>query len=760
MVELTTLTKLLIVLGIAISVYFIYSKSQSSSTPPPDPPTNSPTSAPTSSTTLAPTSSPTIQSGTIPDISGVWEVYDSTGKTNYYFTMTFASNTASVPDSVKDQFPLRDMTYTTSSNPPPKPPGPYISGTYTDGSTIVLPLSYSENKVTIYAPNNKPLYVLKIKPTPSPTTPSPSPTPSPSSTISSSTTPIPSSSPSSSPTPSASPTASPTDPPSTVKGRYIQIMGESQCLSFANIKIYSTPYGNNTASNATVTSSSYSGGTPDVGSIVSPITKRLQPFSTSCADLVASKIELKTDDQAPWIMIDLGSVVPIYKIVLQTTVLPIMAIGAVLSILDGTKNTVFTGKPLTDVTGKAKSSGITSSNIGMLSFGFGMNLSNMYEFFTFYPSLSTTWQGGAVVNYLVGNWASADGKSALTINNDSTLSLNTLNGPVQNGTYNLVSFYSAYTKLGVKPQSTTSPPTPTKIAPLDKIAKIGSETTPPPAQPSANIVVFPSNDMPLKFNDSTYYSNHFPDQTWVEKGVEVIFGADMSVSGTNKGTYKLTGNDKGTMNVGNGDVAISSYLTSNEKRVVTIGSIDYYPNILIGTWVSIDQPIPISCAFAKDGTCVINGQNCKYSSGSVSIDTTFDYTYTISNSSGIPIYYAASNRGMMFLYPITDGQVLNKQGITMIKNPYFGTWSGNVISSGAVVTWKIDNFTVTEPKGNKPAIQVGNYWIHGPNTKYGTSASLGKTYNLIYNQYDDIVAVFNLDLVLIATLSRKSDRIS
>jgi len=748
MVELSTLTKLLIVLGIAITVYFIYSKSQSSSTPPPDPPTNSPvTSAPTSSTTSAPTSPSTvpIQSGTIPDISGVWEVYDSTGKTNYNFTMTFASNTASVPDSVKDQFPLRDMTYTTSSNPS-------ISGTYTNGSTIVLPLSYSENKVTIYAPNKNPLYVLKIKPTPSPTTPSATPTKSSSLTTPPSPSPSSSSSPSSSPTPSASPTASPTDPPSTVKGRYIQIMGKSQCLSFANIKIYSTPYGNNIASNATVTSSSYSGGTPDVRTIVSPITKRLLPFSTSCTDLVASKIELKTDDQEPWIMIDLGSVVPIYKIVLQT-IMPIMSIGAVLSILDGTKNTVFTGKPLTDVTGKAKSSGITSSNIGMLSLGVGMNLSNMYEFFTFYPSLSTTWQGGDVVNYLVGNWASADGKSALTINNDSTLSLNTLKGPVQNGTYNLISFYSAYTKLGVKPQSTTTPPTPTKIAPLDKIAKIGSETT-PPAQPSVNISV--SQTETFKFNDSIYYSNHFPDQTWVANGVEVIFGADMSVSGTNNGTYKLTGNDKGTMNVGNGDVTISSYLTSDEKRVVSIGSIDYYPNILIGTWLSIDQPIPISCAFSKDGTCVINGQNCKYSSGTVSIDSTFDYTYTIFNSSGIPIYYAASNRGMMFLYPITDGMISisSKPGITMIKNPFFGTWSGKVISSEAVVTWVIDNFNVTEPKAGKPAIQVGNFWIHGPNTQYGTTASVGKTYTLMYNQYDDIVGVFSSN-GLIASLSRK-----
>ena len=552
-------------------------------------------------------------------------------------------------------------------------------------------------------------------------------------------------------------------------------MGNAQCLSFANIKIYSTPYGNNIASNATVTSSS-SGPTIEnnnVSSIVSPISKPLNPFYTSCWSSRESTINgkqdnsitLKTDDQAPWIMIDLGSVVPIYKIVLQTTILPIMSIGAVVSILDGTKIPVFIGKPLTDVIGKVKSSGITSSNIGMLPFGFGMNLSNMYEFFTFYPSLSTTWQGGSMVNYLVGNWASADGKRALTINNDSTLSLNTLDGPVQNGTYNLVSFYSAYTKLGVKPQSTTTPPTPTKIAPLEKLDKIGSETTPPPAQPSANIFVSPQYiwgnrhmNEPLKFNDSIYYSNHFPDQTWVANGVEVIFGADMSVSGTNKGTYKLSDNDKGTMNVGNGDVAISSYLTSDEKRVVSIGSIDYYPNILIGTWVSIDQPIPISCAFSKDGTCVINGQNCKYSSGTVSIDSTFDYTYTISNSSGNTIYYAASNRGMMFLYPIADGMISSKPGITMIKNPFVGTWSGKVISSEAVITWVIDNFNVTEPKGNKPSIQVGNYWIHGPNTQSGTSASVGKKYRLIYNQYDDIVVVFRFDeekLVLASILSRK-----
>ena len=96
MVELNTPTKILIVLGIAITVYFIYSKSQSS-TPPPEPPTSSPTSAPTSSSpTSAPTSSP-IPSGTMPDISGVWEVYDSTGKTNYNFTITFLREVGELP---------------------------------------------------------------------------------------------------------------------------------------------------------------------------------------------------------------------------------------------------------------------------------------------------------------------------------------------------------------------------------------------------------------------------------------------------------------------------------------------------------------------------------------------------------------------------------------------------------------------------------------------------------------------------------------
>lgn len=743
MSELSTPIKLIIVLGIAAVAYFLISKSQ---TQPPSE-TESPSSSP-SPTTPSPTT-PAPTTGGIPDISGVWDVYDSTGTTNNNFTFTFANNTVKIPDSISSQFPLSNMTYTTSSNPS-------ISGTYTNGSNIVLPLGYTTDKITVYAPNKNPLYILKPKPsptTPSPTTPSPT-TPSPTKSSSSPSSPsssLPSASPSSSPTPSPSPTASPTDPPSTVKGRYIQILGNSQCLSFDNIKIYSTPYGNNIASTALVTSSTKENlSVPippsilvsEISGINNKSTNKF--FKTSC--FTAGNKNLNKDDPNPWIMIDLGKVVPIYKIVLKLTpYLPITSTGAVLSILDENKNPVFNGKPLTDISGKVPIKIDDVDNIKD-----NTTFKNYYSGFIFYPSLSTSWEGISPTNYLVGNWVSEDGKKSLIINSNSTLILNTLNGPVKTGTYNLVMPpFAGYTTL-----DTTPTPTPTiSTSPLAV-----NSTTAPPFQ--VNIMWFGNF---LMFNKLKYYANNFPGEIWTSNGTQVIFGPNMVVSGTNTGTYTLNNNDSGTMVIGNKSYPISTYLTSDEKRVVSIGDIDYYPNILVGTWLSIDKPSPMVCTFANDMSCVMDGKKCTYSSGKVSIPSTFDYTYTIYNS-GNPIYYAASNRGMMFLYPITmvgndvtSITINSMPGITLIKNPFIGKWSGNVIQDGKptdkVVTWVIDNFTVTEPKGSSPAIQLGNYWIHGPNTKDGTSASLGKTYNLRYNQSRDQVGVFTTNGI-VAILSR------
>ena len=95
---------------------------------------------------------------------------------------------------------------------------------------------------------------------------------------------------------------------------------------------------------------------------------------------------------------------------------------------------------------------------------------------------------------------------------------------------------------------------------------------------------------------------------------------------------------------------------------------------------------------------------------------------------------------------------------TFIKNNFIGSWSGQVISSGGTVNWKIEPFYITELQKSGKVYPVGSYWIHGPNSKdLGLRAEVktsgSTTYSLAYDTNNDKIGVFSGG-TLIAVLSR------
>lgn len=758
----STFVKIVVVLGLVAAGYYLYTQKES--------PSPSPSPSP-SVTTPSSTESPTPSSAPNKGVAGIWEVYAKDGTTDNKFTMTFSDDTkvVSVPSSYVSQFPS-NMTYSATS----------ISGTVMNNGQSVpisLPISYDQdkNQILISAPNKSPLFLLK--PTPAPTTRA-STSPSPSTRAS--TSPSPSSATPTTPAPSKSvptpyvPVIAPTDPPSTIKGRYIQIRRDSPCLAFGQIEVYSTPYGKNVMNMASVTSSSANklGGLFELTADAVKNTDKKLGFMSSCFD---KNYVLTTDDKSPWILIDLKSVMPIYKIVIHTGFNSVMAIGAVFTILDQTKKEVFKGNTLTDVA-KGISTNIDSKSISTLLITPDIvDPLSQYGSFTFYPSLSTGWIGGPIDNLMKGVWTSLDGKNVVTLD-DKNILLNILKGPVQSEPYKMYTSASGFTKLGVI--APTATPKPTIAKPL-----VPGQT---PVPKFTNINYDTMFDM-LKFNGKDYCPNRFVTETkWRNNGNEYTFNTDMTVTATIVGptrgnvasatglvgTYKVYGppsdgtptgkvTNTGTLNIGSGDVSISYSISSDRKKVVTIGNVAYIPNEISGSWVSIDLTKPVAWKFSDDMSCLINNVLYTYSDGVPSIQSDRDYLYTIKNSSGTPVYFATANRGIMDINETIDGSTVGNKVATLIKNAFPGTWSGKVEASGADVTWVIDDFFVNEQRKSGDILPIGSYWIHGPNTSGSMSATVTKSntiYSLVYSESDD-KSVVNVTVSsangLIATLRRK-----
>lgn len=119
---------------------------------------------PPAPTTPKPTYAP------IPDstLDGFFEVYSKDGKMDEGYMLTFSNKNHTI--SGPSDFPLTNLTFNSTS----------ISGTFTDGSVVTLPISASSpDNITIYDVNNNPIHILKRTentPTPSKTSSNTNPT--------------------------------------------------------------------------------------------------------------------------------------------------------------------------------------------------------------------------------------------------------------------------------------------------------------------------------------------------------------------------------------------------------------------------------------------------------------------------------------------------------------------------------------------------------------------------------------------------------
>ena len=125
------------------------------------------------------------------------------------------------------------------------------------------------------------------------------------------------------------PTADPNAPTKTISGRYITLQwSRYECLNLAQIMVYSVKNGPNIITpRTTVTKSSgYSGDAFPVQNFINGQGEAWYNFThTSCGDI-------------PWITVDLGSVIPIYKVTIinRSDCCQSRILGAVLSIDDDT----------------------------------------------------------------------------------------------------------------------------------------------------------------------------------------------------------------------------------------------------------------------------------------------------------------------------------------------------------------------------------------------------------------------------------------
>lgn len=120
-----------------------------------------------------------------------------------------------------------------------------------------------------------------------------------------------------------------------VSGRYIKLSNPTVgCMNLAEIEVYSTDGGPNIANTATITKSSGFGGDQfPVGNFVDGNNSNF--VHTSCND-------------APWIQLDFGRMIPISKIVLRNRqdCCQERINGLVLTILDNSNNVVYTANPI------------------------------------------------------------------------------------------------------------------------------------------------------------------------------------------------------------------------------------------------------------------------------------------------------------------------------------------------------------------------------------------------------------------------------
>lgn len=141
-------------------------------------------------------------------------------------------------------------------------------------------------------------------------------------------------------------------------GRYIRLqMNDIGCLNLGEIAVFTEQGGNNIINpNTPVTKSS--GFQGDQFPSKNLVDGNINTFThTSCNEIA-------------WIIVDLGTMVPIYKIIItnRQDCCFARANGLVLSILDDKQQTVYKANPITDKSGNSTNGQTTDQNLGYMTF--------------------------------------------------------------------------------------------------------------------------------------------------------------------------------------------------------------------------------------------------------------------------------------------------------------------------------------------------------------------------------------------------------
>lgn len=727
---MNTVIIIVILIVIAGAGYYFYSRSNSSS---PSPSSNS--SSPGQSPTQSPSQSPSQSVNN--NMIGIWDVnqYNSDGSlTNNNYTLNFQSDGKVIASTNK--FPLTNMSWTPTT----------WSGTMSSGQKTTLPLTYSNNAISLYVTNNSgasPYLVLKPTPaptTPSPTTPSPA-TPTPATpSVAATTSP---SSPASTVTPTIGP-FKPTSPPVEnalgVTGQTITLWGgtPNQILNICYVDIFPDPYNAPyllTSSSVKITASSTD---PDHKSLSA------NPKGSYFATLAG--------DPNPFISINLGADLPIYKIVVYNRVDDRVQriCGLTLTIENSRMKTVYTSDgvmctQLATNSDKSLQKGVTSKNnvirqdskgdpISEKTFNDYGNTNNDLAIYSntgtivYFPTPGTTnISQGPPINIFRGSWVDANRDNFLIIRNDGTLSY------IKNG----VNMPGVYQQFGLNAYVVLKPPQTTYYTgtlsgwcqtndrfPISsaEIQYSGVEYNPNTkinfghfnsafsacSKTGPDIMTIGANSV-LTYKDVKYYFN-FETDNWFCYG--------------DSDTYDVTTYNKNIK----GESTKKDYLKQRLGK-------SYVVNRFIGSWMTNDLPNPVIFTFNPDMTCSDRDGTYQYrlsnyifsnpSNSFLSLAT----TSTTSNSFLSLVFRKNKSEYQLDYYHqndiinakvITDG--VESSNIKLLRNPFVGTWTSKTKRSPITFTINatVTGFVMVD------GIPQDQYWVNPPNSQ--TTAIFGSGY--------------------------------
>ena len=695
----------------------------------------------TKSSSSAPSPSQTEGPSTNNNMIGIWQVYQysANGTTNNNnYTLNFRSD-GTITTDVKE-FPLINMSWNSNE---------WTGFSSSTGKKVTFPLiynNYNNNSIALYTSNKEgapPFLVLKPTPaptTPAPTTPAPT-TPSPSTPTAPGSTTAPTPSPSPTPVGQFKPTSPPSEQALGVTGRKITLWASvhSQWLIIRRVDIFPDPY-----------SKPYSLVSPSV-----KITTKTNQYNNADSYYLVDR-PMSLGSQDPYICINLGSDLPIYKIVVYNELSgPIdMICGLTLSIEKSDGTQVYLSDPVLCPQIETKSDG--SINRGVLCLknpqikqnSSGQTIKgpqriksefidekettdNTFSLFSdtgkiiYFPSLISTSiiQKGAMEIFR-GVWFSGNG-NFLKIRSDGTLTFRENNGPSIPGVYKQFG-ERAYVVLNPTStnflkfsdgwcQSDTKPPISDREIKYSTVelnsekiifGNCNTDTTEPPkcSEVGPDVMAYAYRIPP----------SPFPYISLAYKGVFYYLYTNWS------GWYNYYVNETTNANIqnvklGNGIIIgpygneIGSYSvtprTYPSKNVInwTIspnmpGTL--YPNPYIGSWMSNDLSNPVIFTFNTDMTCSDGNE-------------TYTYTLSPNSSATFPSINFKNKNGQQFRLDCNYYEdfikrwTINLINVSLganelkfnklLRNPFYGSWTSKTLSKqnkNSIITFT-DKGTVT-----------------------------------------------------------------